>query len=86
MASQRTVLFYLAWACLLCLLLGPRAAFCQQKSAYREGEVLVKFKPWVGLHAASASHTAVGSRVKKLFKRTGVRLVSLDSGLTTKTL
>ncbi len=78
------VLFYLAWACLLCLLLGPRAAFCRQKPAYKEGELLVKFKPRVGRHAASASHTTVGSRVKKLFKRTGVQLVSLDSGLTTK--
>jgi hypothetical protein len=84
MASQRTVLFYLAWACLLCLLLGPRAAFCQQKSAYREGEVLVKFKPWVGLHAASPAHTAIRSRVKKRFKRTGIRLLKLEGGMTTK--
>jgi subtilisin family serine protease len=77
------VVFYLAWAALMCLLVEPPAAFCQQKSAYREGELLVKFKPWVGPHAASAVHTAVGSRVKKQFKKTGVRLVRLDSGLTT---
>lgn len=84
MASQRTVLFYLAWACLLCLLLGPRAAFCRQKPAYREGEVLVKFKPRVGRHAASRATSALGSRVKKRFKRTGIQLVSLYGSLTTK--
>jgi subtilisin family serine protease len=82
----RMVLFCWVWAGLLCLLLGTPAAFCQQKpaSAYKEGELLVKFKPKAGRHAASASHTTVGSRVKRVFKRTGIQLVSLDDGLTTK--
>jgi len=84
MASQRMVLFYLAWVCLLCLLLGPPEAFSQQNPAYKEGELLIKFKPWVGRHAASASPTAHGSRVKKRFKRTGIHLLELDGNLTTK--
>ncbi len=84
MASQRMVVVYGAWAFLFCLLLMPPAAFCQHKSAYRQGELLVKFKPEVGLEDSSASHARVGSRVKKFWRRTGVQLVKLKAGLTTE--
>lgn len=77
------VLLHWSWACVLFFLLVPSAAFSRQEGMiYRQGELLVKFKPRASHQAASALHAALGSRVKKLFKRTNVRLVSLDSGLT----
>ena len=72
------------WACLLGLLLTASWAFAQQGPEYKEGELLIRFKSQVTSQALSISHAALGSQVMKQFRKTGVQLVKLRAGLTTK--
>jgi subtilisin family serine protease len=51
---------------------------------YREGELLVKFKPDVNMTKAQFTHKAVGSRSKRRFESSGVEHIVLPSGLTVK--
>lgn len=79
------IVFRSAWTCLVCLLLSlnPPAASCGQ-APYKEGELLVKFKPGLSAQASAAAHATIGSQVKKRFKRTGIRLLKLKGGITTR--
>jgi hypothetical protein len=71
-------------ACLLSLLLTTPGALAQQKPEYRGGELLIKFKSGTSAQAASISHTRPGAQVAKHFRKTGIQVVKLRAGLTTK--
>ena len=70
--------------CALSLLLSTSGAFAQQEPEYKEGELLIKFKSGISSQGVSTSHASLGSQVAKHFSKTGIQLVKLRPGLTTK--
>jgi len=73
---DKVCLFYL-----LFFFLTISVSSAQQKPLYKEGELLVKFKPRVSIEASSISHANAGSQVIKHFRKTGIQLAKLRSGL-----
>ncbi|MCG2721624.1 MAG: S8 family serine peptidase, partial [Thermodesulfovibrionales bacterium] len=70
--------------CVVCLLLYIPPLFAQHEPEYKEGELLVKFKPGVHIQAVSVSHESAKTKVKKHFKKTGIYLVELQEDMNVK--
>ena len=67
------------------LFLCISVSFAKQRGPeYKEGELIVKFKSDVGIKAAADTHAHVKSKVVKHHSKTGVQLVKLKAGLTTR--
>ena len=73
------------WLIVISLFLCISVSFAKQGGPeYKEGELIVKFKSGVGVKATTDSHAYVRSEVVKQLRKTGVQLVKLKAGLTTK--
>ncbi|MEW6416694.1 MAG: S8 family serine peptidase [Nitrospirota bacterium] len=71
----KVFLFYL-----LFFFLTISASSAQQKTSYKEGELLIKFKPGVNIQAVF--HDSSKAKVKKHFKKTRIYLVELQEGMS----
>jgi len=79
MGEHRILLVFL-----LSFFLSPSVTFAQHEPAFKEGELLVKFKSATSLHVATISHGRFGSQIVKHFRKTRVQLVKLRNSLTAR--
>ena len=70
--------------CFFIFFLCISVSSAQQEPPYKEGELLVKFKPGVNIQAVSVSHDSAKTKVKKHFKKSGIYLVEPQKGMSAK--
>ncbi len=85
LSTAKALPYVLSLVMLFAMLLTSKAAvYAGTQPLYREGELLVKFKPGVEKAAAGRIHAMAGASIKKRFNRFNVEHVALPPGISVK--